>query len=74
MQEDGDHDSPLSPYRLSLSLKRVVNERIVRHSVQINSASLILSPMSPRKVFAAWLGRQSERGLDAAWSLGISSI
>lgn len=47
-------------------LYRVVNERLVRDSVQINNASLILSPTSPAEVFAARLGRQSERGLDAA--------
>lgn len=31
----------LSPFRVSWSVQRVVNERIVRGSVQINSASLI---------------------------------
>lgn len=54
MRGDGDHgDLPLHPFSVSLSSQRVVNERIVRDSVQINTASLILSPMSPEKVFAA---------------------
>lgn len=45
-----------SPLRVSLSSQRVVNERIVRDSVQINNASLILSPMSHRESVCSLTG------------------
>ena len=65
MWGDGDHGNrPPPPLKASLSLQRVVNEKIVWDSVQINSASLIfISHVTPRTCLQTDWGHNQREAL-----------